>query len=368
MSEILFVSKPIAPPWNDGSKTLVRDLAGALTRHEPVVLGVRGVPLPLERGRVEPLFYQPNEGFGLSGTPAMRLAARLASGRRGDLWHFVFAPNTRTSRTARALSRLRRVPTVQTVASVPEPDEDLDVVLFGDRIAVLSRRTEALFLERGVPASRVRRIAPCVAPVMSSPDMRARGRRLAGLPSDVPVVLFPGDLERDRGARLTLEAVAAMPRSLGTLLVIAARRKSHRSADAERALRELAVQLGVADRVRWVGETAHMHALLAAADVVALPATDLIAKVDLPIVLLEALSLGIPVIVARGSSAEDLAEEGGALAVEPNREALTSMLDGIVGDTQARLRLVEGARAAFERYRPARMAAAYEALYDEVLR
>ncbi len=365
MSEILFVSKPIAPPWNDGSKTLVRDLAGALTRHDAVVLGVRGVPLTLGRVRVEPLFYQPNEGFGLGGTPAMRLAARLASGRRGDLWHFVFAPNARTSRTARALSRLRRVKTVQTVASVPTDDEDLDVALFGDRVVVLSRKTERAFLERGVDRARLHRIPPCVAPVPSSPDMRARGRRLAGLPSDAPIVLFPGDLERDRGARITIEAFARMPRELGALLVIAARRKTVRAAEAERALRRSADVLGVADRVRWVGETAHMHALIAASDVVALPATDLVAKVDLPIVLLEALSLGVHVVVARGSSAEDLAEDGGASAVDPTPEALERCLTRIVSDTSG---LADAARSAYERYRPMHAAAAYEALYDELTR
>jgi glycosyltransferase involved in cell wall biosynthesis len=346
----------------------VRDIAGALVRHDPVLLGVRGVPIPMVRGRVEPLFYQPNEGFGLAATPALRLAARLASGRRGDLWHFVFAPNVRTSRTARALSRLRRVPTVQTVASVPKDDEDLGASLFGDRVVVLSRRTEQQFLARGVSPGRVRRIPPCVAPVIETPDMRMRGRRAAGLPADAPIVLFPGDLERDRGARLTMEAFAAMPRSLGAMLVVAARRKTHRSAEAERALRQRAGELGLGDRVRWVGETAYMHALLAASDVVALPATDLIAKVDLPIVLLEALSLGVPVVVARGSSAEDLADGEGALAITPDRDALSEVLTGIVSDTQARSTQSESARRAYERYRPRVVASAYEALYDEVLR
>lgn len=368
MSEILFVSKPIAPPWNDGSKTLVRDLAGALTRHDPVVLGVRGATFTLPRGRVEPLFYQPNEGFGLGGMPAMRLAARLASGRVGDVWHFVFAPNAFTSRTARSLSRLRRVPTIQTVASVPAEGEDLTAALFGDRVVVLSRRTERMFLERGVAASRLRRIAPCVAPVPADADRRARGRRIASLPSDAPVVLFAGDAEQHRGAPLTLEGFASLPASLGAILVMATRRKSPRSANAERVLRERASVLGVADRVRWVGETAHIHALIAAADLVAMPATDLYAKIDIPIVLLEAVSLGVPVVVAGGSSAEDLAEDGGALVVEPTAEGVGGGLRLIVGDTEARARLAEGARRSSLRYAPASMAAAYEALYDEVVR
>lgn len=367
MSEILFVSKPVAPPWNDGSKTLVRDLAGALTRHEPVVLGVRGADFRLARGRVEPLFYQPNEGFGMSGMPAMRLAARLASGRRSDLWHFVFAPNVRTSRTARALSRLRRVPTVQTVASVPSLDEDLAAALFGDRVVVLSRRTERRFLERGVEPARLRRIPPFVAAIPPDPDRRGRGRRVAGLPSEAPVILFAGDAEPDRGGPLTLDAFAGLPATLGAVLVMATRRKSARAAHAERALRERAAELGASDRVRWVGETPHMHALLAAADVVCLPATDLHAKVDLPIVLLEALSLGVPVVVAQGSSAADLGEGGGASVIDADAGALQALLEGVLSDTERREALGRAALAAYARYTPAAAAQAYEAVYDEVL-
>lgn len=360
------MSKPIAPPWNDGSKTLVRDLAGALTRHRAVVLGVRGAGFALPHGRVEPAFLQPNEGFGLAGQPAMRLAARLASGPREDLWHFVFAPHPRASRTARALSRLRRVPTVQTVASIPRPGDELSTVLFGDRVVVLSRRTEQAFLAGGVAPSRVRRIAPCVAPLPRDAEARARGRRLAGLPVDAPLVLFPGDLERGRGADLVVDALARLPKTMGVMLVVMARRKSARAADAERALRERAGALGIGDRTRWLGETPHVHALLAAADVVALPATNLYAKIDIPIVLLEAASLGVPVLVAEGSSAADLAEAGGALAVAPEADALATQLERILSDTAERGRLGAQAREASAQYHPARMADEYERLYDEL--
>lgn len=335
-----------------------------MTRHDPIVLGVRGTNLPLRRGRLEPLFYEPNSGFGLGGTPSMRLAARLASGPRADLWHFVFAPHAKASAAARALVRLRRARTVQTVASLPPPDADLRALLFGDRVAVLSRRTERLFLDRGVSRERLVRIAPCVAPVPRLPGMREAGRRLAGLPDRAMVVLFAGDLEAGRGAAPTLEAVAALPQTLDAFLVVASRRKTFRSVGAERVLRERAVQLGIADRVRWVGETPHIHSVIAAADVVALPTTDLGAKVDIPIVLLEALSLGVPVVVAVGSSAADLAEWGGAVAVEPHPDSLALTLERIVDDSES----IETRVQAFEPYLPSVMARSYEALYDEILR
>ena len=366
MSEILFVTKPIGPPWTDGTKTLVRDLARGLRRHDPVVLATRASGFELPRGRVEPLFAPATASIGVHGTSAMRLVARLASGARGDLWHFVFAPTSYSSRMSRALARLRRVRSVQTIPSLPA-SANLASLAFADRVVLLSRRTERAFIESGVAPSRLRRIPPCVAPLEWSAALHERGRRIAGLPANAPVIVFPGDLEPGRGALEIIDAVASMPRTLGVVLVMAARRKSQRSADAERALRSHAADLGIGSSIRWVGETPHMHALLAAADVVALPAPDLVAKVDLPIVLLEAMSLGRAVVVAADTSAAELADGGGALAVETDRVSLARCLADITSDTMRRKSLSHDARRSADRFGIEPMVLAYEALYDEVL-
>ncbi len=368
MSDILLVSKPIAPPWTDGSKNLVRDLAGAMTRHVPIVLGARTGGFDLARGRVERLYPRGSDGFSLGSTAALRVVSRLASGPRADVWHFFFAPNRRSSAAARALSRLRRMRTVQTAASAPRPGEDLGAALFGDRVVELSRRTERRFLEAGLSPARVRRIPPAVAPLELANDAaRARARGIVGLPASAPIVLFPGDLEQGRGAALTMDAFATLPRALGAVLVIAARRKTPAAAESERALRDRAHHVGCGASVRWVVETPHMHALLSAADVVVLPTEDLVAKVDLPLTLIEAMWLGRPVVVAEGSAAADLAEGDGAELCALTPEAVGAAVTQLLEDaTRARRRSEAGHRAAASRYHPDTMARAYELLYDEL--
>jgi phosphatidylinositol alpha-1,6-mannosyltransferase len=363
MSEILFVSKPMAAPWTDGTKTLVRDLACAMTRHEPVVLGVRGRTFELPRGRVEPLFSAAPVHVG--GASPFRLATRLAIGRRGDVWHFVFTPTARTTRASRMLARLRGAPTIQTITSLPPIAEaQLRALAFADRVVVLSRATERRMIEAGVPRATLRRIAPCAEPLRWTPELAATGRVTHRIPATAPVIVFPGDVEPGRGAREMIEAFARIPSDLGAMLVMATRRKTSRSMHSERELRALAAKLRVDRFVRWVGETPRMHALLACADVVALPATDLTAKVDLPIVLLEAMSLGRAVVVAAGTSAAELAGDGAALAVDIGQGALGEALVGIIRDTERRRSL--GSRAAAADYSAARMARDYETLYDEL--
>ncbi len=105
MAEVLFVSKPVAPPWNDSSKNLVRDVAGHLKRHSPSLM---------RRSARLGIFQQ------------------LLIGRSPDVWHFFFAPNPKTSSAARFACAVRRVPSVHTVCSLPAEAVSARKVLFAD--------------------------------------------------------------------------------------------------------------------------------------------------------------------------------------------------------------------------------------------
>ncbi|MFW5925985.1 MAG: glycosyltransferase family 4 protein [Myxococcota bacterium] len=369
MAEVLYVSKPVVPPWNDSSKNLVRELAAHLRRYEPHVLGRRspnGWRPP--RGTVEAVYPSAAGGFAPALRDNAHVLARLMTGPPCDLWHFFFAPNPRSSKAGRAAARLRRVPTVQTVCSAPPYGADLRALLFADRTVVLSRHTERRLQGEGVPAHRLHRIPPAIEPLgVPGEDDRRRVRDELGLPQAGPLLVFPGDLEFGLGADRTIEALA-MHDLRDAHLVMACRAKTERARHAEATLRERARELGLGERVTWLGETARIHALLGAADVVLLPSDDLFAKMDHPLVLLEAMSMQRPVVVARATAAEELTENGAALAVAPEPEAVAHAVRRLLDDDAQRVEMGELARAAVvERYAPARMADAYEALYDDVL-
>ena len=148
---------------------------------------------------------------------------------------------------------------------------------------------------------------------------------------------------------------------------MACRAKTAGAKDAEQTLRAHAQQLGIAERVVWVGETNAIHDLLGAVDVVLLPTDTLYAKMDYPLVILEAMSLGKPVVVGAGTPAEELCSGGGAIATEVTQEAVQDVMVRLLDDAAARTRHGEKGRArVLESYTRAPMAAAYEALYDEL--
>ncbi len=93
MREALLISKPIAPPWTDSNKNLVRDLARGLTRTRARVMVPEGSTF---EGAVSEPVYRAAGAYAPSRAANARVLARLITGPRADVWHFFFAPNPLT--------------------------------------------------------------------------------------------------------------------------------------------------------------------------------------------------------------------------------------------------------------------------------
>jgi len=367
MAEVLFVGKPVEPPWNDSSKNLARDVIASMKVHVPVLLTRKGASPVSPRAKVEPILGDSSQGFHPSALEKAKLFARIAVGNE-PIVHFFFAPNPVTSTASRTALKLRKKRSVHTICSAPARDANLDAILFADVNVVLSLHTERRLLDAGIEPSRVRRIPPSIPaiPVPTDAD-RLATRRALGLPHDAFVVVYPGDLEFGRGANTIIEAVA----SLGNreiVLVMACRTKTDRARKRDVELRGLAKTLGIESTVRWVGETRRIHDLLGAADLVALPTDSLYAKMDYPLVLLEAMSMERPVLVAANTPAEELAAGGAAESVDCDVEPLAASIARLFADPAiARAYGKLGRLRVLAEHSPEPMGARYEALYDSLL-
>ena len=352
---VLLVSKPVAPPWNDSSKNLVRDLAGALRRY-------RGVPM-IRRGSLgEGRAVYARAGGGAFAPALADQAAVLAAlmGSREPLWHFFFAPNPRTSTVGRWAARLRRRRTVHTVCSAPAEGSDLRQVLFADRTVVLSHLTERRFLDAGVDPESLRRIPPSVPRLPRvGEESRAATRADLHVPPGAPMAVYAGDLEIGGGAERSLALLDHHPEAF---LVMACRAKTPAAAAEEERLRRAGRH---ADRCRWVGEVPDILDLVGSADLLLLPSDSLYAKMDYPLVVLEAMAMGVPSLVCAGTAAAELDGEG-VVAARPDEAARASA--ALLRDRERRWALGDAGRsAARERYGPGAMARAYEAVYEELL-
>lgn len=370
---MLFVSKPIAPPFHDGSKCLVRDVARNLTRVEPIVLSTPGAPPLTAAAGALPVrlvaAYAAPGGFTPAFSANLRAAAWVLLGSRASVWHFVFAPNARTSGAGRVLRRLRRVPVVQTVASPPRSFADPQALFFGDVLVAQSSWTrnaiENSHEGSGLRAPRMVVIPPPV-PDSSAPSASdiAAVRRQLELAPEQRYLLYPGDLETSSGAEATALLAERVPQALPNVVtVFAYRRKS--AAAAEIAAR-LSARLPRA-QTRFVENAPNILALLAGAAAVVFPVDDLWGKVDLPIVLLEAMALGVPVVVLDQGPLQDL--KGVVKVPSLAASAWLSEIGALLNDPERVASIVRSQQLALdERHRAGTVARAYEELYLELAR
>ncbi len=367
---ILFVSKPIVPPWHDGSKNLVRDIAHHLTRARPTVLTTLDAPELGGRVLCEPI-YRDAGRFSPALLANARVLRRLMLGDPHDLWHFVFAPNAASSAAAAIARRARRAAgwrgrVVQTVASAPRDFRAMPGLVFGDAVVVLSEWTRGRLLGAGVDGKLLRVIPPCAdRPRAPTGEERARVRARFDLGTG-PVIVYPGDYETSRGAETVAQAVGAIVRRIPEArIAFACRPKTARAHGAAVAVRGALEEARLLRFTRDLGEIDDMPALLAEAAVVVFPVDDLYGKVDLPLVLLEALALAVPLVVVRGGPLEVL---DCARLVDPgDSEQLAKEVIAIVeSSAMAREITARGTELYERRFRPATVAAAYDDLYDEL--
>jgi glycosyltransferase involved in cell wall biosynthesis len=200
--------------------------------------------------------------------------------------------------------------------------------------------------------------------------IRARGpgagrdaaRVALGLDGDQPVVLTVGRLTVMKGQRHLLDAVPELARRFGGVAVVVIG-QGHLHAQ----LRSQAEALGVADRVHLVGHRADARMLLDAADVFVLPSR----HEGMPLVLLEAMDAGLPVVATRVIGSEEVVVDGetGLLVRPQDPAALAAALGRLLEDPALRQRYGRaGRRRYLERFTSVRMAAQTAEVYDHVLR
>lgn len=184
-----------------------------------------------------------------------------------------------------------------------------------------------------------------------------RVRRELGL-QDAEVLLYVGRLGGEKGVDLVLRAFArvAAQRPRARLLLVG------HGAEA-RDLQRLGRELGVADRVVFLGWVPHEQVpdYYASADIFVFGSV----TETQGLVMMEAMAAGTPVLAAKAPGAVDVLAQGGGLLLSPNVDAFATAMLELLSDDVRRQNLGEEARQAVRRYSiPAateRLVAVYEA-------
>ena len=245
------------------------------------------------------------------------------------------------------------------------------VMAKGERVIAASRFIAGLIATRHrVPDERIRVIPRGIDPAMFdpgavAPDRIARLLAAWRLSDGMPIVLLPGRLSRWKGQSVLIEALAHMARRDVCCVLVGSDQGRRRYANG---LIRQAEALGVADRLRLVGECNDMPAALMLADVVVHASTE---PEAFGRVVIEAQAMERPVIAADLGGPVETFEHGvtGWRVAPGDAHMLAAAIEHAIAlPLEERQALGRRAReAVLERYTVAAMQQATLDVYGEVL-
>ncbi len=206
----------------------------------------------------------------------------------------------------------------------------------------------------GVPKERIEIIANGVDVEEFHPGPAERAAW--SLPEDAPVALFVGDIRSPRkNLRTLLRALQHLP----TLHLAVAGDPGGSSAPA------LAKDLGIAERVHFVGKISNVPSLMRSADVFVFPSW----YEPYGLVVAEAMASGLPAIVSKNvGCVQSFADVLEVLQDPDDAESLAGVIEGLLQSPERRRSMSARGRARALEVSWANTTAAYLSLYERVAR
>jgi glycosyltransferase involved in cell wall biosynthesis len=219
-----------------------------------------------------------------------------------------------------------------------------------------SPAVRAIFRFHGALADTVVAISPWIAEAFAGaranvllnpvgipiPERPARPQRAVGGPLRLVVV---GTVDRHKRQELAVAAIAALTGDgLDAELELVG---AEADASYAKHVRALAQRAGVAERVRFVGQSSDVPGHLRAADALLLPAGEVT-----PLVIMEAMALGTPVIAAHMGSIPDVVVDGtsGLLVAPDDPAAMAAAIARLHREPGLAQQLADNGRLRVERH------------------
>ncbi|HEV3052700.1 MAG TPA: glycosyltransferase family 4 protein [Longimicrobium sp.] len=177
---------------------------------------------------------------------------------------------------------------------------------------------------------------PAPRPRAEAVDRRAVRERLRTPAADV-VILQASRMEPWKGHRLLVEGLAGIREVAGwTCWVAGGAQRPHEEAHLAEVY-ALAQQLGVAGRIRFLGQRNDVPALMASADVLCQPN---LGPEPFGIAFVEAMHAGLPIVATALGGAREIVDPACGILVPPrDHDALAQALHRLIGDAELRARL-----------------------------
>jgi len=362
---ILFLTRPICPPWDEASKNFAYTLARHTNGFE-IHLLTYGKTTDLPKNIVQHGIYSSPK---LNLTQKFRLFRFLKKANSFDIVHFLFTPTKLNSFLIKLALGRKKAKLIQSVATLREDlynTEDFKKMLFGDLIVVYSDYAKEKLEEMGL--KNVKRIYPGIDLEKYRPNpKKIILMEKYGIKNNDFVINFTGEYMRLGAIDDVVESFINIAKENENFhLQLACRMKN--KADAKKK-EEIVKKLKAAECLPKVSffddQSYEMADVYNLADISLFPVRDMRGKFDIPLAVIEAMACGKPVIASNLERLRHFLNSENSLLINPgDRQTLQENILYLYKNPDRRRELGEkGLRFVRENFDIIKVAKEYEDVY-----
>jgi glycosyltransferase involved in cell wall biosynthesis len=374
MKRILLLTRPICPPWDEGSKDFAYTLAKHARDFEVNLLtfgNVKGLP----ENVIQHQIYSSSKWNWPQKFRAYLFLLKdffLKGGKDYDILHSFFTPTKLNVFALKLCLRNKKMKTIQTLATLRDDlysDEHLKKIIHADLIITYSDYAREKLENIGY--SGVKRIYPGIDIALYSPAPKNQElmKKYETQESDF-VINYTGEYVRLGDMDDIVSVFTELAKeSKNMKLHLAVRVKNDIDARKKKEVIGKLKRENIIDRVAFIDDVGYtMEQIYNLCDISVFPARTMAGKFDIPLVVPEAMACGKPIIASNLPRLRYFLNNDNSSLIETgDREALKDNILYFYSNPGARTELGEkGMRFARENFDIAKIVEEYEEVYKNL--
>lgn len=238
-----------------------------------------------------------------------------------------------------------------------------------DKVIAVSDNVKKSLMACGVGENKIDVIPPCINEEVFNPFIPASRvhKEVKTTSSKTPMVLFVGNIERAKGLDVFLNAAESILRRNNPRIKFVI--TLHEPYEIIQRVRVVASRR-LGSSVAVLGVVKDMVSLMASADVVVAPFRGTEGIADIPLIILEAMAIGKPVVASKvGGIKEVICNGETGVFVDPNRaDELADAITALLSDSNLRKEISERAALSVKQFSCIEVSRRLSDLYIKVIR
>ncbi|MBU1203599.1 MAG: glycosyltransferase family 4 protein [Nanoarchaeota archaeon] len=317
---ILFVAVPLSNPIDKASKNAIMNILSKSSQRF-IILCTKEFRLP---SNINPKNIILKRIYDKKKNPmSLKQKIRLffwilTTKEKVDVIHYVFEPSITTGLIFRAISRIKKKKTIQSIQNYQKKSIFNKIKYFGDKIIVSSDLMYNALRGSNLKRSVIIKMNPAVDCGFFSPQKKDSSLVKKLNLKNKKVIFYGGNYQHSLGYKtLRLAVPKILKREPNARLIMACRILYPKERRLEKEFKDAMKKRGVKEQIIFLNTISNLKEMISISDITLYPSIKPRNKSDYPLVLLEAMAMGKPIIISDIPPLNEILRDGGGLRIKP---------------------------------------------------